>query len=356
MTDAALRRVLDLARWAPSGDNTQPWRFRIAGPRHAVVEAFDTRAHCVYDLDGRASQVSVGALVQTAEVAASAERWRVQATRRPDSPETAPVLDLHFSDDAGVEPSPLLPAITTRSVQRRPLSTRPLHAHEKAALAAAVGPAHELCWIEGDAGRREAARLLWHSAGLRLTLPEAYPTHRDVIEWNADTSIDRVPDGALGVPLPSRVLMRWALRSWRRVDLLNRYAGGTLLPRFEMDWRPALGCAAHFLLLGRQGWATIDDALAGGRAMQRLWLTAEHLGLRLQPAYTPLVFAHYAHTGLRFTALPAKAEQAAEVGDRLARLWGGAQAARRAVFMGRIGEGPAATARSLRLPLEQLWA
>jgi nitroreductase len=24
-------QILDLARWAPSGDNTQPWRFEIKG-------------------------------------------------------------------------------------------------------------------------------------------------------------------------------------------------------------------------------------------------------------------------------------------------------------------------------------
>ena len=28
-----VEQVLDLARWAPSGDNTQPWRFDITGER-----------------------------------------------------------------------------------------------------------------------------------------------------------------------------------------------------------------------------------------------------------------------------------------------------------------------------------
>ena len=29
MSREVLVKILDLARWAPSGDNTQPWRFEI---------------------------------------------------------------------------------------------------------------------------------------------------------------------------------------------------------------------------------------------------------------------------------------------------------------------------------------
>ena len=54
---SAIEQILELARWAPSGDNTQPWRFEIADAQSLVVHGFDTREHCVYDLDGRPSQM-----------------------------------------------------------------------------------------------------------------------------------------------------------------------------------------------------------------------------------------------------------------------------------------------------------
>jgi hypothetical protein len=56
----ALEQILDLARWAPSGDNTQPWRFVIEADNRVAVHGRDTRDHCVYDLDGHASQVALG--------------------------------------------------------------------------------------------------------------------------------------------------------------------------------------------------------------------------------------------------------------------------------------------------------
>ena len=69
--DSVLENILEQARWAPSGDNTQPWRFEVVDPRHVVVHGFDTRSHCVYDLDGHPSQLSLGALLESMALAAS---------------------------------------------------------------------------------------------------------------------------------------------------------------------------------------------------------------------------------------------------------------------------------------------
>jgi hypothetical protein len=37
---SVMEHILDLARWAPSGDNTQPWRFEIRSERHLVIHGF----------------------------------------------------------------------------------------------------------------------------------------------------------------------------------------------------------------------------------------------------------------------------------------------------------------------------
>ena len=91
-----MERILDLARWAPSGDNEQPWRFEIVDDDHLVVHTSDTRDWCVYDLDGTSSQIAVGALLETIAIAASAEGMRAEFSRRPDTPETALLIDVHL--------------------------------------------------------------------------------------------------------------------------------------------------------------------------------------------------------------------------------------------------------------------
>jgi nitroreductase len=346
-------QILDMARWAPSGDNTQPWRFERLGPDHVLVHGFDTREHCVYDLDGHPSQISIGALLETAAIAASQHRLRMTVSRRLDAPEQRPVFDLRFSHDPDIGADPLFSGIERRSVQRRPLSTRALTGAERQALDAAVGPDYSITWMSEFGARLRMAKLLFHSAKLRLTMPEAYRVHKDIIEWNARFSADRVPDQALGAdPLTTR-LMRFVMASWPRVETFNRYFAGTWAPRIQLDFLPGLACAGHFLLLARTPAASIDDYIAAGRAMQRFWLTVTQLGLQMQPEVTPLVFSRYARQQIAFSSKPGLAEMAQQVAERFRGL-AGSDAAERAVFMGRVGAGKQPVARSLRRPLDEL--
>lgn len=350
---STVEQILNLGRWAPSGDNTQPWRFEIVDDLRVVVHGFDTRDHCVYDLDGHPSQISLGALLETISIAASAHGLRVDASRRLDLPDTTPTFDLRFSNDPHVSADPLVAHITTRSVQRRPMRLRPLTAAEKRSLEAAVGSAHRVQWLEGLGARAATARLMFDNAKLRLTMPEAYRVHRDVIEWDARFSEDRVPDQALGVdPLTAR-LMRHVLGSWKRVRFFNRFLAGTIAPRLQMDLIPGLCCAAHFVLLAMRRPQTVDDYVAAGRALQRFWLTATSLGLVMQPELTPLIFSRYVRDGVAFSKESGMEALARSLARKLDGLIG-TTATELAVFMGRIGDGPPARSRSTRKRLEQL--
>ncbi len=349
-----IEQILDLARWAPSGDNTQPWRFEIIGAQHVVVHGFDTRDHCVYDLNGGPSQISLGALLETITIAASGHGLVADVQRRMDMPETRPTFDVRFTADASMSivPDPLIGSIPKRSVQRRAMRTRALTLEEKQTLEAAVGPAHRIFWIEGFAHRFQAARLMFNNARLRLTIPEAYEVHRSIIEWNSQFSEDRVPDQALGADAMTVRLMRWVMQSWERVEFFNTWLAGTLAPRIQMDLIPGIACAAHFAIVAEREARTIDDYVAAGRAVQRFWLTATHLGLQLQPEMTPLVFGKYARDGLEFTRASGGMALAQNLAQQTRALMG--DAALNAVFMGRIGAGHPALARSLRTPLQRL--
>jgi hypothetical protein len=345
--------VLDRARWAPSGDNRQSCRFEIVGDDHVVVHGFDTRHDCVYDLDGSSSQIAVGALLETMRIAASVHGVRIDAQRRHDSPPEAPQIDVRLVHDPAVGVDPLAVCIESRTVNRRPLRTRPLTPDERNALVASVGDEHEVVWREDAASRRRMAALLFKSARIRLTMPEAYLVHRDAIEWGARFSVDRVPEAAVGLDPMTARLMRWVMKSWDRVHFFNRYLAGTWIPRVQLDVLPAVLCAAHFVIVARHDATSIDDFIAGGRALQRFWLTAAKLGLQLQPELTPLIFARYYRTQIRFSETTHMTRDAGRISALLEAEIGG-PAARAAVFMGRVGAGEAAKSRSLRLPIDRL--
>ena len=347
-----IEQILDLARWAPSGDNMQTWRFEIAAPDHLVVHAYDTRDHCVYDLDGHPSQIAFGTLLETIAIAASGHGLRADIERRPGGRETHPLFDVRLAADPAVVRDPLIDVISVRSVQRRPMKTTPLTDEHKRVLAATVAPGYELAWLEGRSQKWQAAKLMYNNARLRLTMPEAFETHRSIIDWDNRThSPDKVPAGALGVDAMTLHLMRWAMVSWRRMATVNTLMG-TWAPRLQMDLAPGMACAAHFVLKAKSAPQSIDDYVAAGRTLQRFWLAMTTLGLYMQPEMTPLIFSKYAREGTPFTALP--------------KLAGAAKALQREtealifndslfpVYMGRLGYGPAPAARSVRRPLAEL--
>ncbi len=344
--------ILELARWAPSGDNTQPWRFEVVDEHHLIVHAFDTREHCVYDLDGHPSQIAHGALLETLAIAASTHGLRAEVRRQLDTPDTHPEYWVELIPDSAVAPDPLQPHIPQRSVQRRPMRTTPLTAAEKQALQDAVGKFYTVRWFEGGAQRWRLARLMFDNAKLRLTLPEAYPVHRDIIEWNARFSEDKVPDRALGLDTMTLKLMRWVMQSWARVSFFNTYLAGHLMPRVEMDLLPGLFCAAHFAIVAPQPPQTMDDYVAAGRAVQRFWLTAVSLELGFQPELTPLIFTRYVRGGLVFTGHAGSRKRAQKLSGQLDAVLG--EHLTRTMFMGRVGHAPLPTARSLRLPVQKL--
>ena len=343
--------ILDLARWAPSGDNSQPWRFAIRSEREIDVFGYDTRAHCVYDLDGWASQVAHGMLLETIAIATS-QHGRRASIDLPGAMDASPlVYRVTLDSDPGVAQDPLAEVVKTRTVQRRPMRLRALTAVERTLLEQAARPLR-IAWFESWSAKRRIAALCARNARIRLTIPEAYAVHRSVIQWHATTSEDRMPDASLGADAFLLSLMRFGMTSWQRLDRLNRLTG-TLVPRLALDYVPGMLCSAQLALIAELAPTSLADRIAAGRAVQRVWLTATSLGLQMQPEYTPLIFARYAREGRPFTKVARARVEAADIARDLSNAVG-KDSAESVVWLSRIGPQRAEAGRSLRLPLARL--
>jgi hypothetical protein len=353
MNHDVLTQILNLARWAPSGDNQQPWSFEIAGDHSIRVHGFDTRDHILYDYLGRASHIAHGALLETLRIAAT--RFALQATWELSSngEDRSPVYTVTLVPDPGLAPDPLVDYIEKRTVQRRPMKTTPLTSAQRQALLDAAGKDFTVQLFEQASERLSVAKLLWRSAKIRLTCPEAYKVHMDAIEWRASTSKDRIPDQAVGVDPATARLMEWVMKSWKRVEFFNRFLLGTVAPRIQLDLLPPLYCAAHVLIHPKNAPNHLMDWVRAGVAVQRVWLTAAQLGLHLQPQMTPVIFRWYARDGCRFSVKPELFDQALKVADSFETL---AKVSRSApfVFFARVGTSTVPKSRSIRKDLGEL--
>jgi sulfur-carrier protein adenylyltransferase/sulfurtransferase len=349
-----LRSILEAARWAPSGDNIQPWRFQLREPDQVriVFDAFDPANPYEYR-EGEPTRLSAGMLLEALRIAATLH-GRTMEWRSVDDGAEPQVVEARFAPAPGLEPDPLYGVLPLRSTDRRTYKRRPLLARERATLAGTLGAGLQFTWYEGAANRLKFARLSACATRIRLRLPAAYEVHRRIIDWGDGDSPTGIPAGATGLWRPTLPLMRWAMRDWQRMTWLNRF-GGARSAALQLDWAPALACAGFFTVALAPGAARDPQSLLRiGGSLLRLWLAATRLGLALQPGLAILMFAHYGATGAPFTR-DARLRREAVRCDRLLRALVGDDA-ERLVFVGRVGE-PRDTPpgqRSVRLSVPEL--
>lgn len=352
-----IEKILDHARWAPSGDNSQPWRFEILTDDSLQVHLKAQSDEDIYDFNnGQPTLLSGGMLLETIRIAASGYGRTAHWTYE-EGKGLRHRIRVDLARSPGLMPDPLLAAIKTRSVDRGPYKRQRLTDEDKAALAAALGDDLRVLWYEALRERLALARLNARATDIRLRIPEAFKVHKKVIDWNRDWSPTGIPAKAVGLDAMTLKIMHWGFGDWRRLERMNRMPGATDPAIMQMDYAPAFQSGALFTIrmTERPNAARLpaETLLRFGGALQRFWLTAEQRKLGLQPAMATAIFAHYGRHGVDFTQDPRLKAQAKALADELERRDVGSDDL---IFLGRIGRSKrqAPLARSIRLPLADL--
>lgn len=349
-----LEAILDAGRWAPSGDNSQPWRFEVVDTETVRVHLASEAGSNPYDYrGGEPTLLSGGMLLETLRVAATQHgremRWSVESIAEP-----CRVL-VHFQKLEGLTADPLLSVLSMRSVNRRPYESVGLTASEKESLTAVVRGTLTVRWFEPLERRLAFGRLGGLATDIRLRARETFEVHRKVIDWTSGHSATGLPAGAIGLDRATLKVMRWAMGAWSRMERLNRLTGTWAAVR-QLDRAPAIGCAAFYTLEGppAESQVRVATLLERGMAIQRFWLTATRLGLAMQPGLATLIFAQYGEDKRHFTEDMGLLRKAVVLAQEFRAMLGVGPS--EVVYLGRIGRpkvglpGP----RSVRRPLGSL--
>lgn len=350
-------QVIDYAKWAPSGDNTQPWRFEIHNDTTFSIHGYDTRDWVVYDLEGHASQLALGALIESVSLAALLHKHQADIQEEEHSTELKPLFRITLSpvETESVDPVDVSIAshLKVRSVQRRCMPIRKVTEDTWNYLTEVLPEGYQLKRFENFKSRWTMAKLMFMNAKVRLTMQEAYQVHRQIIEWNAQFSTDRIPDKALGTNKLVLKLMPWLMAKWERLQFCNRFLAGTIMPRLELDLLPGIFCSGHVVLTAPKPATSTQDYIRAGRAMQRFWLACSVKGLSIQPEMTPLIFNEYLQNGIEFTANKQAKALSESCSRRLQQILG-EETTHQAFFACRMGYGPLPASRSTRKTLMSL--
>lgn len=346
-----LSTILDLAKWSPSGDNSQPWQFQITGDCEFTLHFHNEDS--TYDFAGKPSIMTIGFFIENFRIAASALGYRADYTYESVGPKTHKV---HFkiTKDALVKESPLSAFIKIRSVNRFPYKMRPLTQKQKSMLENSLGSQFKIHWFESFSQRLAISRLNALSTQIRLSIKETYKTHKHMMDFKNDFSPDKVPIKAAGISSPTQKLLEFSIQSWQRVDFMNKFLGGAIVPQLEMDFLPGVFCAAHYII----EWKNPNDAnntqtlVSTGEALQRFWLQLTQLGLVMQPAVATVAFAYYGKNKISFTTNSGMQKRADTLALKLEKI----VPVNNIAFMGRVGIPPTTLPipRSVRKNLSEL--
>lgn len=346
-----LRRLVEFGILAPSGGNIQPWRFTIQRAGHILCDLDPERTRQLLDYDRTASLLAIGAAVENMSIAARAMGLSAQIEMVDDPARPDRVCRLSFQE-APVAIEPLFHELGRRATNRRKGERIPLTPAERDALvAAAAERGSSLQLAADDAQLAAVANVIGGGDRVRFLSKSLHQEMMDEMRWTHEEAV-RTGDG---VDVRTLELNRTdlagmdLLKQWDVMAMLKSVQAGGGLDKIT---RKTLAVSSAVGLLSTRGISR-DSYFLGGRAVQRVWLTASRLGLAFQPmSVLTYLFARMERgegEGLTEEDVAALRRirtayrEIFEVGPDAAE-----------VFLFRLGKADPPTARAIRRPVEDV--
>ncbi|MEV6951093.1 Rv1355c family protein [Streptomyces sp. NPDC051183] len=279
--EEGIRRLVAYGTRAPSGGNVQPWRFVARGPV-LYCRTDDTQPPTLLDFQGTATQLAIGAAVENIDLAARAAGWACHVRPMPDPADPGLVCELTFSRAPHAPRPELADWIDRRATNRRTGPARPLdESHRQALMSCAADSGARLHLITDRPELEEAGHILGAGDRLRMLSPRLHREMMSELRWTPEevrTTRDGIDIATLEADSADLAGLSLA-RHWPHLAFVRQMGGGRAFEqgaRNSVAGSSAIGCLTT---TGTGAHAHFD----GGRALQRLWLTATSLGLGFQP-------------------------------------------------------------------------
>lgn len=269
---------------APSADNSQPWRFTWCGDDLDLrIDA--GRSGSVSDTRYVLSDLAAGACLENMIIHARSLGYAADLQTFPRDDDALWVARIGWRRDPGCDqPEPLAAAIEQRHTDRRFPWRGPITIDTQTRLTAQARliPGQRLYWPQTPRERKAALSVIRQAETLRFRSPtlhaEMFSSIRFSAGWHT-TCEEGLAPAALAVEAPLRPVFQ-GMRRPAVMTMFNRMGAASVL-----GWRSAylpIRLSPGLCLLVIPS-AARSDVLAGGRALQRVWLEATLEGLSVQP-------------------------------------------------------------------------
>ncbi len=277
-----IKEIITASINAPSGDNSQPWRFLI---RHNVLSIFNLpeRDLTLYNHAQYGSFLAHGALVENILINASCHSLTATVEVFPEPHNDIFVSRLTFTP-AAIQADSLQPSISQRSTNRKMYAKTPLAPAELDAFKQSVAEAHssaKLHIIEDPRVRSKLADALSANERILLenkTLHDVFFSH---VRWSHEEE-QKYRTGLYAKTLelaPPQLAVFKLCRRWGFLSLANRLGLSKFIAK-ENAKTYGSGALFGIVTIANEDKKNYFDA---GRVIERIWLKATKFGLGFQP-------------------------------------------------------------------------
>ncbi len=284
LTRHHVRTIVTYASMAFSGGNCQPWSFRYRADR-LVCTNEPERGRSFLNYRDLANYLAFGSVAENVDLVAAAMGVKSKLQFEPDPSDASVACEFVFSGPVPPLVDPLFHQVGLRVTNRKLGARVSMGASDRTALIdAAASRGARLQLLESDAELTAISSILGRVEMVRMLSPIMHPELMREIRWTPEEVL-ATRDGidlATMEFTPTDVVGLRLITSWPLMKAVGAIGGGRGLAR---PVRKAIAASAAVGLLTIPG---IDrqSFFQGGRALQRLWLTASATGWALQPMTT----------------------------------------------------------------------
>ncbi len=348
-----IHKILESALQAPSGENSQPWKFRVVGTtiEHYHNPQSDTS---IYNYKNRGSFVAHGAAIENMCIAAAALGYKATVSLFPasDNPDYIARITITPSPSSDQSAKKLYSTIALRTSNRKPYTQVPLRP-EHAEELLLVAQSYEQLGIKYQRiiEREKIVQLANVGATNEEIMLQNKLLHEfffNHLTWTKEEDTQKKVGffiQTLELPFPVQILFKLIRHWWAMAFLIK--VGFPKAVRASNAITDA--AAAEFGVLTTEN-NTPEDYIHTGRLLERLWLTASLNGLQVQ-ILTGTIYLYYAQEGDRNVF----SQQERSLLDTQISILRSMLYKERATVtcMFRIGYGPTATSRAARYTVEE---
>lgn len=267
---------------APSGDNTQPWRFLVRGNVIYVINVPE-RDTSLFNYRQMTNYVALGACLENLRVSAESRGFRVDMKLFPNAVDRLSIAEAILSPRSSIQ-NELAPYIKERATNRRRYLPRKIEQgkfNELSALAQDIGG--RIVFITDDAAIKEMASIV--SAGEKLVL-EDRAIHDFLFKHVTWTKKEDEQKHGLLIDTfeftpPQKAAFR-LFSNWHVLKLFLPFGVSKMVAK-DMERVHTTAAAFGAIIMPSR---SDQDYLKTGILLERLWLTVSKLGLALQPTTT----------------------------------------------------------------------